>query len=155
MGAWGADSFENDWARDWLANLCEAKDSVPIRESLGFIVKHGGTKRSAPSFLERLRGRKHHTEWLTARDSSKALAAAEVVAAWQGNPSVAFPVQAATWLQGHSTALQSDLLTLAINAVEIVKTNSELKDLWEERNGNQWHSSVANLQRRLQKDFSS
>lgn len=38
---------------------------------------------------------------------------------------------------------------LALEAVHIVKTNSELKDLWEEGDATKWRNVVADLELRL------
>jgi hypothetical protein len=149
MGTWGAGSFENDWALDWLGRLHESGDSSHIRDALTLVVEHGGTRELPPSLLERLRGRRHHTDWLTAGVVSKALAAAETVAAWIGHPAVNLPDGIIAWLQQHSPSLRSDLVPLAREAVGIVKTNSELKDLWEESDATEWKNVVEDLERRL------
>ena len=115
---------------------------------LSRVVDHGGTKFSTPSILERLRGRPHHTDWLTANVSSKALAAAEIVAAWVDHPAAYLPDGIMEWLQQHSSSFQLDLVPLARQAVGIVKTNSELKDLWEEGGADEWKEVVEDLERR-------
>ena|SRR5438128_154006 len=149
MGAWGAGSFQNDWALDWLAGLRESRDASLVRAALSRVVEHGGTKCSPPSILERLRGRRRHTDWLTARIASKALAAAEIVAAWLGHPPADLPDGTTAWLQQHSSSFQPDLLALARQAISIVKTNSELKDLWEEGDPTKWRKVVQDLEQRL------
>ena len=40
-------------------------------------------------------------------------------------------------------------VSLAAQAVAIVKTNSELKELWEEGDANKWREMVEDLERRL------
>jgi hypothetical protein len=149
MGSWGANSFENDWALDWLGDLCDSADDSPIRAALTRVVEHGGTKYSSPSILERVRGRLRHTDWLTANVSTKALAAAEVVAAWHDYPPANLPDRAAAWLNKNSSSFQPDLVLLARQAVSIVKSNSELKDLWEEGDPTEWRNVVGDLERRL------
>ena len=149
MGAWGAGSFENDWAQDWLGDLCQSGGASAVRIALAKVVENGGTKYSAPSLLERLRGRSRHTDWLEARIAAKALAAAEVVAAWQGWPTENLPDNLVAWLQQNKSSFSSDMVPLARQAVSIVKTNSELKDLWEEGDVSQWISVVKNLEQRL------
>ncbi len=149
MGAWGAGSFQNDYAMDWLGDLCESGDASPVRIALNRVVEHGGYKYSAPSLLEQVRGRRHHTDWLKARVAAKALAAAEVVAAWHGQPSENLPDNLMTWLQQNRSSFPPDILPLAKQAVSIVKTNSELKDLWEEGDPSKWKTTVENLEQRL------
>jgi hypothetical protein len=150
VGAWGPTSFENDWALDWTAELRGSKDTQPVRTALQQVVEHGGTKRSAPSILERLRGCQHHTDWLTARVAARALAAAEVVSAWCGKPAAKLADGVADWVGQHTSAFLSDLVPLAREAVAIVKTNSELKELWEEGDATEWREGVDDLERRLQ-----
>ena len=89
MGAWGAGSFQNDGALDWLGALLESSDASCIRAALNCVVDHGGTKSSRPSWLEKLRGLREHIDWLTANDCSKAIAAAEVIAARFGREGLA------------------------------------------------------------------
>jgi hypothetical protein len=149
MGAWGADNFQNDWAMDWLGDLCESGDASLIRATLNRVVEHGGTKYSAPSLLERLSGRSRHTDWLKARVAAKALAAAEVVAAWRDRPSDTLPKKLMAWLQQNRPSFPQDIVPLAKQAVSIVKTNSELKDLWEEGDASKWKTTVENLEQRL------
>jgi hypothetical protein len=149
MGTWGAGSFQNDWAMDWLGDLCEGQNDSPIRIALNSVVEHGGTKHSSPSLLERLRGRRRHTDWLKANVAAKALAAAEVVAAWRGRPSENLPDNLIVWLQQNKSSFSSEIVPLAKRAVSIVKINSELKDLWEEGDASKWKNMVENLEQRL------
>src|ERR1039457_986092 len=149
MGTWGVGSFQNDWALDWLGRLRESGDASHVRSALSRVVEQGGTKHSPPSILERLRGRRRHTDWLTASVASKALSAAEVVAASLGHPAANLPDGIMAWLQQHSASFQSDLVPLARQAVGIVKANSELKDLWEEGDGTEWKNAVDGLVLRL------
>src|ERR1700744_4530443 len=132
MGAWGTGNFENDWALDWLGEFCESGDASKVQAALNRVVKHGGTKYSPPSIIERLRGQRPHTDLLTANFASKALAAAEIVAMWLGRPLAKLPDGVTEWMQNHSSSLRPDIVPLARQAVNIVRTNSELKDLWEE-----------------------
>jgi hypothetical protein len=150
MGAWGAGSFQNDWALDWLGDLRESGDASQIQATLNRVVEHGGTKHSPPSILERLRGRRRHTDWLKASVSSKALAAAEIVAVWLGRPLAKLPEGITEWVQKNSSSLKPDIVPLARQAVNIVRTNSELKDLWEEGDATEWHQVIQDLDKRLQ-----
>jgi hypothetical protein len=149
MGAWGADSFQNDSAVDWLGDLCKRDDASLVQTALSRVVEHGGTKQSSASFIERFFGRRRRTDWLTAKVASQALAAAEVVAAWRGRPSATLPDNLKAWLQQNRSSFQPDILPLAKQAVSIVKTNSELKDLWEEGDASKWKATVENLEQRL------
>lgn len=149
MGAWGPGSFENDWARNWLGELSERGDAPFVRAELSRVIEHGSTKRSAPSLLERLRGRRHHTDWPTADVASQALVAAEVVAAWRGHPAANLSEGITGWIRQRAVSFDSELPSLARKTVEIVKTNSELKELWEEGDASAWKNGIEDLERRL------
>jgi len=149
MGAWGTDSFQNDWALDWLASFRESGDVAFVHGTLDCVVKHGGTKTYPASIILKLLGRSRRTDWLKARVAAQALAAAEVVTAWLGHPSPNLPGDLSVWLQEHTPSSQTDLVLLAQKAVSIVKTNSELKDLWEEGDAQEWKNMVEDLEQRL------
>jgi hypothetical protein len=149
MGAWGAGSFENDWALDWLANFRECEDVDFVRAALRHVVEHGGTKQYPSSVILRLLGRPHRTDWLDADVAAQALAAAEIVAAWRGHLAAKLPRDLPAWLQQHATLSQPDLVPLAQKAVSIVKTNSELQVLWEEGEADRWQNAVEDLEQRL------
>jgi Domain of unknown function (DUF4259) len=153
MGAWGAGSFDNDWALDWLGGLREGGDAALVSRILDEVVQHGGTKRLRPSFIERwfLLGRRHRTDWLKADVSSNAVAAAEIVAAWKGNPSTDLPDDAVEWVRQHASSFRPDLVSLAQQALGIVKTNSELQELWEEGDATEWKKAVEDLESRLRR----
>jgi len=48
MGTWGADSFQNDWALDWLGDLCESGDASLIRATLNRAVEHDRPEKDRP-----------------------------------------------------------------------------------------------------------
>jgi hypothetical protein len=150
MGTWGAGNFENDWALDWRDDLRENGDASQIRTTLKRVVEHGGTKHCPPSIFERLRGRSRHTNWVTAHVAAEALAAAEIVAAWRGRLLAKLPECITELIQKHSSSLKLDIVPLARQAVNIVRTNSELKDLWEEGDAAEWHQVIQDLDERLQ-----
>ena len=129
MGAWGTGSFENDDARDWVADL-------------GTVTPDALTKifvRAAddPAYLE-------------APDASKTVAAAEVVAALNGSPAAGAPAAILDWTQKHQQANSPELKALAVRALDRVRRNSEVKDLWMEADGlNDWIAALKDLQARL------
>jgi hypothetical protein len=149
MGTWGAGSFQNDSALDWVGDFCKRSDISLVHAALSRVVEHGGTKQSSASFIEKLFGRRRRSDWLTANVASQALAAAEVVAAWDGRPSANLPDNLVLWLQQHESSFQPDLVPKARQAVSIVKTNSELKDLWEEGDAVKWKAAIKDLEQRL------
>lgn len=129
MGGWGTGSFENDDAQDWLAEL--ASLSVDDLKPL--------LSRAADS-----------SDYLEAPESSVAVAAAEAVAALKDAPSQAVPREIADWARRAKGGSTPDLIDLAFRAVQRVRTNSELKDLWLENEGlNEWSAALRDLEQRL------
>lgn len=114
MGTWGPGSFENDSGLGCLAAIIKSKDALPVRAALSRVIEHGGTKYSPPSLLERLRGRRRHTDWLVADVAQAALAAAEIVAAWRGQPPPYLPDGTTAWLEQHASSFHPDLVSLAL-----------------------------------------
>jgi Domain of unknown function (DUF4259) len=110
MGAWGADSFENDDASDWLADFCDAPDTALILNALSTVAMDGG-------------------EYLEAPDCSVGIAAAEVVAALKGAPNTLLPDDAKNCFSKLAIKGDPSLAAVALKAIERIKTNSELKEL--------------------------
>jgi len=129
VARWGVGSFENDEAASWLAKL------GPITcADLTKIFLHAADD---PSYLE-------------APDASVAVAAAEVVAALAGSPAAGAPREIVEWTTRNREASASAITALAIRALDRVRRNSELKDLWLEADGlNDWIAAIHELQIRL------
>jgi len=131
MGAWGAGNFENDDAMDWVYELEEAEDESMILEALNIVVKRGD-------------------EYLEAYDSCRALAAAEVVSALKNPDSSDLPDEVKQWVGEHQKIEISALTQMAVNAVQRIKTNSELKELWDEsESAAEWNEVIKTLEARL------
>jgi len=134
MPGWGTGSFENDDARDFLGQL----------KSLGIDDLRPILARAADQ-----------AGYLEAPESSIAVAAAEVVAelvviAKKGASSPAAPRALVNWISENHAGAPPDLVDLARRAVERVRTNSELKDLWLEAEGlNEWSAALRELKERL------
>jgi len=159
MPGWGTGSFENEDAQSFLGRL----------NSLGIDDLRPILARAADQ-----------EDYLEAQESSIAVAAAEVVAALviaakvdaarvgaarvdaakvdaakEEAPSFAAPRPLVDWISENWTSKNQagappDLVELARRAVERVRTNSELKDLWLEADGlNEWSASLRDLERRL------
>jgi len=82
------------------------------------------------------------------------IAAAEAVATLKGAAPPATPKQIADWasiIKSQSDAGSiHEMAALALRAVQRVRTNSELKDLWLEADGlNEWAASLRELEKRL------
>jgi len=129
VGAWGNGSFENDDAADWLAHL-------------GTVTPVGLTQLLAQAA--------DHPGYLEGPEASGAVAAAEVVAAVSGSPAPAAPTEIVEWTKKNPQAATPEIKALAVRALERVRRNSELKDLWMEADGlNDWIAVIRELQERL------
>jgi hypothetical protein len=133
MPGWGTGSFENEDAESFLGRL----NSLGIDDLRQILV-----------------GATDHDGYLEASESSIAVAAAEVVAAALTGANTgaapAAPQQISDWVSRNKAAAPSDLAGLARRAVERVRTNSELTDLWLEAEGlNEWSASLRELEGRL------
>ncbi len=152
MAGWGTGSFENEGAQEFLGrlNALGIDDLRPILE------------RAADG-----------EDYLEERDSSIAVAAAEVIAALvvaaKGDPAkgaaakvvvakeemplFVVPRQLVDWIGKNGASIPPDLpdlIELARRAVDRVRTNSELKDLWLEAEGlNEWSAALRDLRERL------
>jgi hypothetical protein len=136
MGAWGAETFANDDAMDWVAELEAAPDLRVLRAALDAAAEDDG-------------------EYLDAPVGSVALAAAEVVAALRGRPAAELPEEVGGWVAAHRAAPEAELVGLAARAVDAVAgepSRSELRALWDEaapEDRDAWRAGVADLRRRL------
>jgi hypothetical protein len=138
MAGWGTGSFENEDAQGFLGRL----------NSLGIDDLRPILARAADQ-----------ADYLKAAESSTAVAAAEVVAALvvsangaaaEDGALPAGPRELADWASKDKSGAPPDLVYLARRAVERVRTNSELKDLWLEAEGlNEWSAALRDLEGRL------
>ena len=131
MGAWGINTFENDDAADWIGEFCDEPDKELLVEAF-----------EAVNDID--------DNYLEAPESSAALAAAEVVAALLGKPSASLPDNAKECIGKLKLKPNEKLVAAAWKAVERVKTDSELKELWDESDdAAQWQATVEDLAARL------
>lgn len=134
MPGWGTGSFENEDAQSFLGRL----------NSLGIDDLRPILARAADQ-----------EDYLEVPEGSMAVAAAEVVAtlvaaANDETASSATPRQISDWIRKSKSGAPPDLVDLARRAVERVRTNSELKDLWLEAEGlNDWSAALRDLEGRL------
>jgi hypothetical protein len=126
--AWGTGSFENDDAVNWLAAL----------------------RTITPDDLTQIFAQAaDNPEYLEAPAARVTVVAGEVVAALNGFPAEATPPQIAEWATKNGQPPTPELKALAVRALERVRRNSELKDLWLEAEGlNEWIAAIQNLQTR-------
>jgi hypothetical protein len=130
MGAWGTGNFENDDALDWIGELQSSKDLAPIFAAFSEVTEG--------SYLE-------------APDCANALAAAEVVAAYKGNPSKDLPNEIANWVSSNRLSVDNELIVTAKNVVNKIRQSSELRELWEESGSlDEWEDVIGDLDLRLE-----
>lgn len=130
MGAWGYGNFENDDAMDWVADLEGYSDDGMIIDTLNTIIDQADDYPEAP-------------------DCSVAVAAAETVAALLGEPHEDCPDGIDAWVEEH-TSPTATLVAKARQAVEVILSNSELKDTWQESDDFEaWQLSLEELLSRL------
>jgi hypothetical protein len=131
MGAWGAGIIENDDAMDWAYELEETKDDSAILEALNLVIECGD-------------------EYLESDVACRALAAAKVVSALKNSSSDYLPEGVSQWISKHQKIEIFLLVQLALDAVKRIKTDSELKELWDESDSaDKWHEVVDELEIRL------
>ncbi len=129
MGAWGHGPFENDDAGDWIAELEESEDFSVVQAALEAVVRPG--------------------TYLEAPECSTAIAAAEVVAASLGRPVTGLPEEAGAWIAARGAA-PPRIVGLAKQALAAIRSESELRDLWEEGDGfDEWVKSMSDLEARI------
>jgi Domain of unknown function (DUF4259) len=129
MPGWGTGNFENDDAQKFLGAL-HLKEPEDLQKIL-------------------IRAAADQT-YLHTSESSIAIVAGEVVAAGRGNPCAVVPPQIAEWVKKVEGAPSAEMIDLAVRAVDRVRTNSELKDLWLEAEGlNEWSAALRELVGRL------
>jgi Domain of unknown function (DUF4259) len=133
MAGWGTGSFENEDAQSFLGRL-NSLSADDLRRRLSRAAEH---------------------DYLEGPESGAVVVAAEVVAALVAaandeTSSPATPRQISDWIRTNDGSAPPDLINLARRAVEKVRTNSELKDLWLEAEGlNEWSASLRDLEGRL------
>jgi Domain of unknown function (DUF4259) len=129
VGAWGTGSLENDDAAGWVAGL----EKIAPDDLMKILVQAADD----PGYLE-------------APAAYIAVAAGEVVAALNGAPAEGAPAAIVDWARKHPQGFTAELRAVGIRALERVRRNSELKDLWLEADGlNEWIAAMRELQSRL------
>ncbi len=123
MGAWGAGSFDNDDACDWINDLSNSKNETIIYQAIETI-------NSSDGYIE-------------APECSIAIAAVEVILAIYGKSTEKFPDEIKEFIDTIESKPNRESINDAIKALSRIKTDSELKELWGENNeNNQWQNNV-------------
>ena len=130
MGTWGAGSFENDDALDFLDELTAGAD-------LGLVADAFQAVFDDEAFIE-------------ADEAQIAVAAGEVVAWLRGASGDSVPDELVDWRQTHAVTVDAGLVQRAVRAVEAVLHYSALRLLWEEGAGLlEWEAAMQDLLARL------
>jgi uncharacterized protein DUF4259 len=133
--AWGTASFENDPASDWFLLVEEA-------------VEPGAVIASA---LDTALG---DADYLGLEAACEAIAAAEVSASCAGHAPNRLPDQVRRWVEGHPHLPHDSEIDQAILAVQRVRAESELRELWNEdldSRESKWLGEVDDLIARLRR----
>jgi Domain of unknown function (DUF4259) len=131
MGAWDLGSFDNDDASDWLCELEGSSDTSLISTALHRVTEIGDGYLESP-------------------DCCNALAAAEIVAALRGHPMTKLPDIGKEWVAAHRNLDSAQLVSVALAALDRIRANSELKELWDEVSETpKWLVTVDDLKARL------
>lgn len=130
MSAWGADSFENDDAMDWVAALGTYSDDDLIVDALNTIIDQAD---DCPEET----------------DCSVAITAAEVIAAQSDEPHDDCPDEIEAWVEGR-LAPSATKIVQDRQAIQVILADSELKGLWQDSGSLEiWQASVEDLLSRL------
>ncbi len=142
MGAWGYGSFENDTAGDWIWELKPVKKSLLGRVKKPFAYPMSAIDRLLVSDL-----------YIDAPEGEEAIAAAECLAAAQGNPPKNPPEDIENWLASLNGAKPDPAMTeRAKRALLKVRNDeqSELRELWQESDDfDLWKASIDDLINRI------
>jgi hypothetical protein len=133
MGYWGLRIFENDFAMDWVVDLYDTSDTSLLYDSLS----HAAYAESADE--------------IEADKGAEALAASEVIAAALTAPCGDLPADVRAWLKRHHIQISTELLLLAIRAVQRIETESHVTKYWTNQvDVRNWHEIVRELRNRLE-----
>jgi hypothetical protein len=138
LGTWAVGPYGNDFAQDWVEDLQESRDLYFIEDTLNNVLQA------------------ETTEYLEAPFGAEALAAVETWSRLQGKGGASDEDSAAVdqWVaevQAKLSKPRADIADKAARALALVLSDaSELRELWEDsEHYDEWHASVADLQRRL------
>lgn len=131
MGAWDFGPFDNDDASDWLYELEPSSDTSVIAAALAVVIDADDDDLEAP-------------------DCSNALAAVEIIAALRGHPIAKLPDNAQEWVDANRGLDVTSLVPTAHVVIQRIRTNSELKELWDEsEDAAKWYATLDDVSSRL------
>lgn len=173
MGAWGAGSFENDTALDFLQTIAEARDGLGTESQpgkVGLVIGPLAVAVAASTDIDDMRDGDDDDEggYLDADLACDAVVAAEILAAVHGKPhpylatanahDAKSPAAAvAAWATGparrHADLMSGDARELARNAVVKIRDGGELRELWDDAHDSDadsgWLAAMNDLIERL------
>ena len=142
MGAWGHNSFENDNAGDWIWGLKPAKKSLLGKLKSPFAYPMSAIDKLLKSDL-----------YIDSPEGEEAIAAAECLAAAQGNPPADPPEDLEKWLASLNGARpDNDMIDRAKRALLKIRNDdqSELRELWKDTEYFEpWQAAIDDLITRL------
>jgi uncharacterized protein DUF4259 len=133
VDAWGTASFENEPANDWFLLVEEAVDPGEV----------------IASTLDTALG---DADYLGFDTACEAIAAAELSASCAGHAPERMPDDVRRWVEDHPHRPHNSEINHAILAVERVRAESELRDLWDEDvdgRADRWLGEIDDLIARL------
>lgn len=131
--AWETGPLDNDAALDFLSQASRADSVAPLREIFTVILADA---RSVPDDTT----------------ASRAIAAAELVAALIGVSSPDLPETANVWAKRYAVSADAALVRLAISAVNRIAASSETRALWlanGDKDLDAWLAGLTELRERL------
>ncbi len=134
MEAWGTGSFENDAASDWFSVVEEAVDpGLVIVSALDDVLAEAG--------------------YVELDAACAAVAAAELSASCAGGVADDLPDHIRRWVGEHPHEPHADEIGHAVQAIGRVRSESELREVWDEERGpdNAWLLAVDDLVARLRR----
>lgn len=133
MGAWGVLAFDNDDANDWAYGLDRVSDLSLVESAFEQVEAVG-------------------SNYLEQGLACNALAACEVLARLRVRPGYtnAYTDKVDRWVAAHPIDSPPALIARGEAAiVRILGPGSELRDLWEEAEGEEWRAAVDDLGSRM------
>ena len=134
VSAWGTGSFENDSANDWFFTVEEAVEpGLVMASALDDALAEAGD--------------------LELDSATVAIAGAELLASCAGQAADDLPDHIRRWVTEHPHQPHGAEIEQAVRAVERVRDESELRELWVGEMGqdNAWNRAVADLIARLRR----
>ncbi|MGH1440311.1 MAG: DUF4259 domain-containing protein [Cellvibrionaceae bacterium] len=129
-GAWGAGSFENDTALDWVHEVENTKGTKVLLSTIGAVFS---------------------VTYKEVDLCTKAIAAIEVVATLKDGVTDNLPESLVSWVGSNKSPFEPEMAKFSLKAISYCKelTNSELAQLWHEGDASEWLSVLKNLESRL------